>query len=57
MSLCRLASPVLPAVPDLIPASMQARRAGGRRMRQAMPEGLAGRALPKGLEKTGEPDR
>jgi hypothetical protein len=55
MSMRHLASPVRPAVSDLIPASMQARRAGGTR--QAIREGLAGRAPEKGLQKTGEPNR
>ena len=55
MSLRRLASPVLPTVSDLIPASMRARRAGGRH--QVMHEGIAGRAQEKELEKTGEPNR
>jgi hypothetical protein len=54
MSMRRLASPVLLPVSNLIPASIQARRAGG--MQHAMPEGLAGRAQEKELEKTGEPD-
>lgn len=56
MSMRRLASqPVLHAVPQLLPASVQARRAVGTR--QAMPEGLAWRAGETGWEETREPDR
>jgi len=54
---CHLASPPLPVVPDLIPASMLARKAGGTR--QAMPEGFAGKTAQqqKGLENTRKPGR